>query len=223
MNVLVVAAHPDDEVLGCGGTIARHAAEGDTVHILIVAEGATARGTAVAGDVGRLKDAAERAAGIMGAKAPRLIGLPDHRLDMVALLDVIQPIEKVVRETAPGIVYTHHGGDLNRDHRIVHQAVATACRPLPGSPITRVLAFEAPSSTEWSNPSIGPTFAPTHFVGIADFLDVKRAALECYAMEMRPFPHPRSFEAVIALAQVRGSQVGLTAAEAFEVVLDVRV
>lgn len=222
MNILAVAAHPDDEILGCGGALARHAAEGDEVHILIVAEGATSRAEGSSADVRALQDAATSAAGVIGAESPRFLGLPDNRLDTMALLDIIQQIEAVVRETTPQIVYTHHGGDLNLDHRIVHQAVVTACRPLTGSTVRRLYAFEAPSSTEWSPSSIGAAFDPTHFVGITDFLTVKKTALECYEMEMRPFPHPRSAEAVTALAQIRGSHVGLAAAEAFEVILDVR-
>jgi LmbE family N-acetylglucosaminyl deacetylase len=222
MNVLVVAAHPDDEVLGVGGTIARHSKAGDTVHILIVAEGATSRAEGSAEDVDRLIEAAKRAAETLGAEVPKLLGLPDNRLDTVALLDIIQPIEKVVRKISPEIVYTHHGNDLNLDHRIVHQATVTACRPLPGSSVRRLFGFEAPSSTEWSTQSLGPAFNPTHFVGIADTLDAKTAALECYEMEMRPFPHPRSTEAITALAQVRGSHAGLAAAEAFETILDIK-
>jgi LmbE family N-acetylglucosaminyl deacetylase len=222
MIVLVVAAHPDDEVLGCGGTIARHTKAGDTVHILIVAEGAMSRIEGSADDVDQLIEAAKRAAKALGAEKPKMLGLPDNRLDTVALLDVIQPIEDVVRGTMPEIVYTHHGNDLNLDHRIVHQATVTACRPLPGSTVRRLFAFEAPSSTEWSTRSMGPAFNPAHFVGIADTLDAKTAALNCYETEMRPFPHPRSTEAITALAQVRGSHVGLAAAEAFEVVLDIR-
>lgn len=221
MNVLVVAAHPDDEVLGCGGTIARHAAGGDEVHILIVAEGATSRPEGSNGDVEKLGKAAKRAADTMGGREPRMLGLPDNRLDTVALLDVIQPIEDMVRETVPEVVYTHHGNDLNVDHRIVHQAAVTACRPLPGGPVHRLYGFETPSSTEWSTTSMGPSFNPSHYVGISDFLAAKNAALECYEMELRPFPHPRSVEAVTALAKVRGRQAGLAAAEAFEVILDI--
>ena len=222
MNVLVVAAHPDDEILGCGGTVARHAAEGDDVHILIVAEGATSRPKGSKDDVEQLTEAANRAAEAIGAKAPRLLGLPDNRLDTVALLDIIQPIEDIIREVTPQTVYTHHGSDLNLDHRTVHQAVVTACRPLPGSSVRRLYGFETLSSTEWSTASMGPAFNPAHFVGISDFLAAKNAALECYEMEMRPFPHPRSVEAVTALARVRGSQAGLATAEAFEVILDIQ-
>ena len=137
-SILVVAAHPDDEILGCGGVLASHAAKGDTVHILIVAEGATSRDSrrdphAREPELAGLKAAASCAASAIGAESPRLLGLPDNRLDSLPLLDVIKPVEAVVEAVAPEIVYTHHAGDLNVDHRIVHQAVVTACRPLPES------------------------------------------------------------------------------------------
>lgn len=222
MTVLIVAAHPDDEILGCGGTLARHAAAGDTVHILIVAEGAASRAEPCAGrDVEALRAAARNAARVVGAQPPRLLGLPDNRLDSLALLDVIKPIEAALREFAPGTVYTHHGGDLNIDHRIVHEATITACRPLPGGPVRRIYAFETPSSTEWASTAVGEPFKPTRFVDISAHMDSKLAAVACYATEMRPFPHSRSLEAVSALATLRGGQAGLFAAEAFQVILEV--
>ena len=223
-SVLVVAAHPDDEILGCGGVLASHAAKGDTVHVLIVAEGATAR-DARRGPEGRepeltaLRASASRAASVIGAEEPRLLGLPDNRLDTLPLLDVIKPIEAVVEAVAPEIVYTHHGGDLNVDHRIVHQAVVTACRPLPRSPVRAIYAFETVSSTEWQ--SAGDAFRPQRWVDIEPFLRLKLQALEAYKAEMRPFPHARSFEAVEALARVRGAAAGLMAAECFMVVREV--
>lgn len=220
MTVLVIAAHPDDEILGPGGTLARHANDGEAVHVLIVAEGATAREGG--GDVDALKAAAAGAAKAIGIETPLMLGLPDNRLDTMALLDVIQPIEAAVREIAPATVYTHHGGDLNVDHRIVHQAVVTACRPLPGSTVKKLYGFETLSSTEWTTPAMGPAFNPTHFVDITETLAAKKTALECYKTEMRPFPHPRSMEAVEALARLRGSHAGLEAAEAFEIIFDIR-
>ena len=222
MTVIVVAAHPDDEILGPGGTLARHAREGDIVHILIVAEGATARKSGSPDDADKLKNAAVCAAKAIGAETPRMLGLPDNRLDSMDLLDVIQPIEAIVREIAPATVYTHHGGDLNLDHRIVHQAVVTACRPLPGASVKKLYGFETLSSTEWATSAMGSTFNPTHFVDITKTLTAKKAALECYETEMRAFPHPRSLETVEALARLRGSRAGLEAAEAFEIIYNIR-
>ena len=223
-SVLVVAAHPDDEVLGCGGALARHAAEGDTVHILIVAEGATSRDARRdphdrEPELAALRAAASRAADAIGAEKPTMLGLPDNRLDTLPLLEIIKPIEAVVEAVKPEIVYTHHAGDLNVDHRIVHQAVVTVCRPLPGAPVKSIYAFETVSSTEWQ--SGGQAFGPQRWVDIEPYLDRKMLALEAYAAEMRPYPHARSREAVEALARVRGAAAGLRAAECFTVVREV--
>ena len=198
------------------------------MHALILAEGVTARdpgreAEALAVDIEALRDAARKAAVVLGAEPPRLDGLPDNRLDGLALLDVIKPVEAVVAELSPDIVYTHHGGDLNIDHRVVHQATVTACRPLPGSPVRGLYAFETASSTEWASEAIGPTFRPTRYVDIGERLEIKLQALQCYATEMRPFPHARSIEAVRAQAHLRGAQVGLHAAEAFEVIREIAV
>ena len=222
MNVLVIAAHPDDEILGCGGTIARHAAEGDNVYILIVAEGATSRAGEDENDVAQLRDCARGAAEALKARQLILAGFPDNRLDSMDRLDVTKEIESHVAKIRPETVYTHHGGDLNLDHRIVHEAVITACRPLPGSSVRRIFNFETVSSSEWATQAIGPSFAPVHFVDISAHLPTKLTALKCYNNELRPFPHARSSEAVEALARLRGSQVGMMAAEAFQTELDLR-
>ena len=213
-SVLVVAAHPDDEVLGCGGTLARHAAAGDLVRILFLADGVSARHDDA--DAAKRIVAAREAAAILGAEDPVHLGLPDNRLDTLPLLDLIQPVEAAIREHAPEIVYTHHGGDLNVDHRIAHQAVVTACRPQPSSAVKEIYAFETLSSTEWQ--TWGDRFLPQHWVDIAPFLERKLEALKAYGDEMRPFPHTRSFEGVEALARSRGTAVGVAAAEAFSVV-----
>ena len=216
-TVLIVAAHPDDEVLGCGGVMAKHADSGDAVHVLFVADGVGARGGAKApkGELARRKAAARRAAKILGANAPQFLDFPDNRLDGVDLLDVTKAIEAFAANLKPSIVYTHHGGDLNIDHRLVHQAVVTAFRPLPGAPTRNILAFETLSSTEWATPAIGQAFQPDRFIGIEKQLKRKLGAIDVYRDEMRPFPHPRSPNAVRALAVLRGSAAGLPAAEAF--------
>jgi LmbE family N-acetylglucosaminyl deacetylase len=212
--VFVVAAHPDDEVLGCGGAIARHADRGDRVDVLFVADGVTSRPGGKASLEGR-RAAARRAAQVLKVRAPRFLDFPDNRLDSVPLLDIVQALERVIAEVAPTVVYTHHGGDLNIDHRIVHQATLTALRPMPNSKIEGLFAFETPSSTEWATPAIGAGFRPDRFIDISSVLERKLAALEAYGEELRPFPHPRSAEAVRALATWRGASAGLKAAEAF--------
>ena len=224
-TVLIVAAHPDDEVLGAGGTVARHAAAGDKVYPLILAEGATARGSrsdieSMAGEVSRLRDQAAASAEALGAQPPSFAGFPDNRMDGIDLLDIVKTVERKVAELQPQIVYTHFGGDLNVDHRLAYQATVTACRPVPGATVRAIYAFETVSSTEWA-PAADAQFRPDRFVGISEQLDRKLAALRCYESEMRPAPHARSLEAVEALARVRGASVGLEAAEAFAVIREI--
>lgn len=206
-RVLVIAAHPDDEALGCGGTIARHVADGDTVHVLFVADGETAR--VMAAKPNR-NIAAFEASKVLGTQPPIFLDYADQKLDTLPLLEITQAIEKNIAEIKPTIVYTHHAGDLNNDHRIVHQAAMTALRPLPGSTVRAIYAFEVLSSTEW-----GSGFAPDHFVILMSELDRKVAALHRYGDEMRNAPHARSFEAVEALAILRGAACGVHYAEAF--------
>jgi N-acetylglucosamine malate deacetylase 1 len=216
MKILVVAAHPDDEVLGCGATIARHAASGDEVRVLILAEGITSRGAGrKASELAKLRSAAKKANGILAVKEHFLERMPDNRMDGVDLLDVVKVVERHVDEFNPQTVYTHHAGDLNVDHRVTHQAVMTACRPLPGHSVTRILCFEVPSSTEWQPPASGATFAPNWFNDVSRTLPVKLKALRAYAGEMRKWPHPRSLRAVEHLAHWRGATIGVDAAEAF--------
>lgn len=225
-RVLVIASHPDDEVLGVGGTLARHAAEGAVVDVLIMAEGATSRDAKRdaelrAPELDQLRNAARSAADILGLRAPMFGGFPDNRMDSLDLLDVIKFVEGVIREVRPDIVYTHYPHDLNVDHRITHQAVLTACRPIPGSIVpSSIYAFETVSSTEWAG--LGRGFQPAHYVEISPYLERKIQALAVYTSEMRPAPHARSDGTIRALAGLRGSTIGVPAAEAFMVVRQVR-
>ena len=219
-RVLVIVAHPDDETLGAGGTLARHAASGDDVHIVFLTDGVGARGDDAAAK-SRRAEAANRAARTLGAREPEFLGFPDNRLDQIDLLDIVQAIENRVFDLNPLTIYTHHGGDLNIDHGICQRAVMTACRPLPNSPVRRIFAMEIASSTGWASPDSTTVFLPTRFVDISATLPAKRQALEAYAEEMRNFPHVRSYEALEALARWRGASVGVTAAEAFMVVREI--
>lgn len=220
MNVLCVAAHPDDEVLGCGGALAAHAARGDHAEVLLLAEGVTsrhaAREQADTGELDALGRAAEEANRRLGVARLIRHGFPDNRMDSVPLLDVVKVVEAEIARLRPQLVYTHFGGDVNIDHRITYQACVTACRPQPGMPVRSLLCFETASSTEWQPPGGGEAaFAPNWFVAIDAFLDLKLAALAAYAPELRPWPHPRSPEAVRHLARWRGASIGVAAAEAF--------
>jgi N-acetylglucosamine malate deacetylase 1 len=218
-TVLVIGAHPDDEVLGCGGTMARLATQGAEVHVLLLADGESSRG-AVDSDtmVGRINErrtVAEVAARTLGCKSTHTYSYPDNRLDTVALLELVRTIEQHIDELRPSIVFSHHCGDVNVDHRRVHEATLAACRPQPGHPVKELLFYEVPSSTEWRPPESALSFAPNVFYDVEPTFDAKLAALEAYASEMRSFPHPRSLEAVKALAQWRGATVGVPLAEAF--------
>jgi LmbE family N-acetylglucosaminyl deacetylase len=219
-SVLVVAAHPDDEVLGCGGTIARHVDAGDKVNVLIVAEGATSRqqqrNRAEANEeLSSLAQAAQLASVILGAHGVDLLDLPDNRLDSLDRLDLIKQIEERIARYQPQVVYVHHAGDVNVDHRRLHEAVVTACRPSPGQQVRRLLSYEVASSTECQTPGSAPVFQPNWFVDISAQWPRKHQALMAYDAEMRPWPHARSIEALEHLARWRGSQMGVEAAEAF--------
>ena len=218
-RIAVIAAHPDDEVLGCGATMARHSAKGDEVHVLIVAEGATSRSATrdrleFKDQLSHLAASARRANELLGTANLELLEFPDNRMDSVDLLDVVKAIEAFLERSKPHVVYTHWPFDLNVDHRVVSEAVQTACRPIPQSVQEQMLFFEVPSSTE-CRISGSRSFEPNYFVEVSATLELKRRALESYASEMRAWPHARSLDAVEALARWRGASVGVEAAEAF--------
>lgn len=223
-KILIVAAHPDDEILGCGGTMAKHAAAGDEVAVLFMTDGVGARGTgeADAQDPSLRSGASRTALELVGARLLAHLSWPDNQLDTVPLLALAQSLEGPLAEFQPEILYTHHGGDLNVDHRLTLQAVLTAARPQPGASVKGIYSFEVASATAWAGASSLPPFSPNHYVDITAHYGQKQQALLAYAEEMRPAPHARSVEALQALATHRGSQVGLPAAEAFVVERQVR-
>ena len=211
-TVLVVGAHPDDEVLGAGGTMARHAEAGDEVHVLIVTEGTTQQYD----DedlIERKRRDARACAERLGVTDVHFGDLPDMRLDDVAHVEVNAVIEEVCEAVAPDVVYTHSRREVNRDHVAVHDSTLVAARP--GSGVSTLLGYETPSSTEWAPRTEG--FEPDLFVDIDDHLEAKIEAFGDYETEVREFPHPRSAEALRALAETRGSACGSAAAEAFDV------
>ena len=214
-QVLIIAAHPDDEVLGCGGTIARHVKEGDPVHILFLGDGVSSRGNPDIKMIAARKKSAVKACEVLGAAIVGFEKFPDNMFDTVPLLDITRVVESAKREVNPQIIYTHHGGDLNIDHRITCQAVLTAFRPQPDEQFSEIRAFETNSSTEWSTSAIMPLFIPDTFVDISKYLDKLLDAYACYADEIREEPHARSLEALKIAALRRGREAGLHAAEAF--------
>lgn len=213
-RILVVAAHPDDEILGMGGTIARHSTNGDIVHILFLGNGVDSRGPNTTQPRQRAQ-AALAACKHLGAVINCFFDFPDNAFDSVPLLSIVKAVETVKSAIAPDIVYTHHGGDLNIDHRITCQAVMTAFRPQPGEPCQEILAFEINSATEWSHASIGTPFIPDTYVDVSAFHEQILLAYNCYEEEQRPDPHPRSPHALEISMAHRGRQVGLDLAEAF--------
>lgn len=225
MTILVIAAHPDDEVLGCGGTIARYAAEGHAVHIGILGEGISSRHTARAdAPPDRLQDLqtdAAAAAATLGARSVLSGGLPDNRFDEVSMLDVVKLVEEWITRLRPDVVYTHHPGDLNVDHGVTFRAVLTATRP-GTSTVSDLYAFEVPSSTEWAFQRIEPAFRPSVFVDISSEIEQKITAMECYRSERRSAPHPRSPEMLRAVAERWGAVAGMSAAEPFELIRSLR-
>ena len=220
MSILVVAAHPDDEVLGCGASIAKWTEAGNEVHVLILAEGATSRdavrnpGNRI-DELSALAKAAHSSGDLLGVTSVRLLNFPDNRMDSVDRLEVIKIVEEQIELIKPETIVTHHSGDINIDHQITHQAVVTACRPQPRESVRRLLSFEVPSSTEWQPPSSALAFQPNWFEDVSGTINCKLQALEVYFAEMRPWPHSRSLQAVEHLARWRGSSVGYEAAEAF--------
>jgi LmbE family N-acetylglucosaminyl deacetylase len=222
-RVLVVAAHPDDEVLGCGGTMARHVLAGDQVQVVILGEGMMARAgrrdqRTHRAALSALQQQARQAAKLLGVAGLSTHAFPDNRFDTVALLDLIKVVELEKARVRPSIVYTHHPGDLNVDHRRVAEAVQTAFRPQPGDLAPVILAFEVSSSTEYQSPLAGELFRPTVYVDISATLEIKCKAMAAYASETRPYPHPRSLEALRVIARRNGIEVGLEAAERFALV-----
>ncbi len=217
MKILVIAAHPDDEVLGCGGTIARYVSNGANVHVAFMTDGVSSRSDDKNDivDQDRRRKAAEQACAILGMKSVDYHQFPDNGMDTVPLLSIVKEIEKLINVYQPDTIFTHYAGDLNIDHQLVNRAVITATRPQPEMPVKTVLSFEIPSSTEWQFANESGQFVPNWFIDISDYMDIKLKALNAYHEELREWPHPRSIRAIEHLAHWRGAIIGKNAAEAF--------
>ncbi len=219
-RILIVAAHPDDEILGCGGTVARMIKEGDEAVTLILGEGITSRDEKSHSEnrekrIENLKLQAKKANKLLGVNKMYFHDFPDNRFDTVPFLDVVKSIEKIKNKIKPDIVVTHYEKDLNIDHQITYRAVITATRPMENECVKEIYSFEIPSSTEWEYPL---KFSPNVFFDISDTMEQKLKALEKYDTELREYPHPRSIEGVRLSAKNWGMKVGIDFAEAFKVV-----
>ena len=215
MRVLVIAPHMDDEVLGVGGTIARHVSEGDEVYVCFATHRVYDHRYDEAQNQAEIKNALE-ARMVLGYREAKFFNLDDERLD-ACIQDVLIPLEAYLDEIKPEVVYLNHGGDNHQDHKAVFQAAMVALRPSVNLGIKRILCYEVPSSTEQSPPLNYLAFLPNYYLNIEKYLPTKLKALHCYQREKRQFPHPRSDKAVEILAMKRGSEVGINAAEAFTV------
>lgn len=212
-NILIIAAHPDDEVLGAGGTIAKLGREGHDVFLLVLSDGGFARDHS---SVQMKQEALRLSCECLQIKNMLPFSFKDNHFDSYPVSDIVQKIETAVKTFSPNIVYTHSPFDLNQDHRVTFEASMIACRPLPSSSIEQILTYEVPSSTDFGQLHSVPAFRPTLFEVLSkeDVLK-KKQALDFYRDELREFPHPRSWENINSLMTVRGCSVGASAAEAF--------
>ncbi len=217
MKVLVIAAHADDETIGCGGTIARHAAAGDEVHVLLVSEGVLIPREVVDSILHEMY-AAHR---LLGVTQTYRLRFPAPKLDTIPGHELADQINQILRSLQPEIIYTPHRGDLHGDHRAVYYASLVAARPIDNCSVRKVLSFETLSETDWAPPSGEDAFVPTVFVDITGYLEVKLQAIACYRSQLKEPPHTRSLRSVEALARLRGGTVNVQAAEAFMLVREI--
>ena len=219
MTVLVIAPHHDDEVLGCGGVMARHAHDGDSVHVLVVTRGIPSLYPPEL--VEEIRGELHSALGVLGVTNTRFLEFPAPHLDSIPRYILAATIQKALEAIRPETIYIPHRGDIHYDHRAVFEAALVAARPIGECPVRRVLAYETLSETEWAAPYGDDAFIPNVFVDISDFFDLKLRAMACYRSQVKHFPHPRSLEGIEALARHRGCTVNSNAAEAFVLIREI--
>ncbi|MEI7474097.1 MAG: PIG-L deacetylase family protein [bacterium] len=220
-KILIVAAHPDDEVLGCGGTVAKLVKQGYEAYTLILGEGKTSRGIVTdetKKEIEELNEEMQQANEILGIKKVFSLNFPDNSFDAVSLLSIVKEIETIKNQIKPEIIFTHHIGDMNIDHQITHKAVLTATRPMQDECVKEIYSFEIPSSTEWNSFSALTAFIPNVFYDITETIDLKISAMAKYNSELRDYPHPRSLQHINELSKVNGTKVGLKYSENFMLV-----
>lgn len=219
MCVLVVAPHPDDEVLGCGGVIARHSDHGDQVHVLVITRGIPELFSLDL--VEQARSELRQAHELLGVVSSRFLDFPAPRMDTVPRHTVSDAIGRVLKELRPHTMYVPHFGDLHFEHGLTYESCLVAARPIGNCSVRRILAYETLSETEWGPPVAGAAFQPTVFVDIEPYLAKKLAAMACFRSQLRPEPHPRSLANIESLATLRGSVAALKAAEAFALVREI--
>ncbi len=219
---MVIAAHPDDEILGCGGLLLRLKKEGSKLYALILGEGMTSRGEKYKEKIKELRNCAKKSSSIIGFNEIYFEDFPDNKFDTVPLLNIIKIAEKHIGKIKPDIIFTHHKGDLNIDHRLTYQAVITACRPRTGFKHPTIYSFEIPSSTEANVNTSEDMFKPNYFVKIKKTeMEKKKAALKEYKSEIRKYPNSRSIKGIEIMAKDWGRKIGVEYAEAFELVREI--
>jgi LmbE family N-acetylglucosaminyl deacetylase len=210
-NILIVASHPDDEILGCSGTVKKLINDGFEVVTIITTKGRKEVEDSMQSNILNANKQ-------LGVNEVIFLQYPNLELETIPLHEITKEIEGLIDQYNPEIIFTHHYGDLNRDHQITYQAVLTAARPLPGKKPIELICFETVSSSEWNHHTNDKTFKPNYFVDITNTINNKIEALKAYDIEMRPYPHPRSYEGIEYLARVRGMTIGVNYAEAFEII-----
>jgi len=221
MKILVIAPHPDDEVLGCGGTIKKYSKRGDEVYLCLVTKAYTPDWSKKF--LESRKKEIPKAGKILGIKETFFLDLPSVRLDTVPQKKLNDLISDCVNRVKPELVFIPHGGDINKDHRLVFEASMVAIRPKPGCPVKKALCYEVLSGTDWSAsfPKKEGVFVPNVYIDILKNLKGKLRAMACYKTELKKYPHPRSLKAISILAEKRGLEAGLKLAEAFMLIRDI--
>ena len=218
-KILVFVAHSDDETLGMGGTIKKHTDKGDNVIVISMTDGVGSRKTNSPKEIIDRQKCADKASSYLGFSWGKCFDFEDNKMDTYPLLEIIKSIEIIKNEYNPCLVYTHSSADLNIDHRVLSNAVITAFRPQPEEACKEIRLFEVPSATDYGVSEINGNFIPNLYVGInVNYWEAKLKALKAYKKEIKAYPHSRSLGSIENLAKLRGNQVGLEMAEAFQII-----
>ncbi|MHC1775880.1 MAG: PIG-L deacetylase family protein [Lentimicrobium sp.] len=215
-NILIVAPHPDDEVLGCGGVMAKFAGTGLKVYVLVVTRGTPKLYSAE--KIDNIRREARNAHAILGVAETVFLDFPAPELDIISLAEISREIAEVIRKYNITDLYIPHRGDIHGDHRVVFNACLVAARPVGDCSVKSIFAYETLSETEWAPPFGDDAFIPARFVDVSTTFDKKLEAMKCFKSQLKQFPNPRSIETLTALSRFRGSTVGFTNVEAFMVI-----